>query len=76
MVKFIGNWMFVHRLCNDCKPVPAAINIKEITDISEYCNTRFGIHVRVSLKNESEISIEGDIIEVLTKFQEHLLSSN
>lgn len=76
MVKFIGNWMFVHRLCNDCKPVPAAINIKEITDISEYRNNRFGIHVRVSLKNESEISIEGDIIEVLAKFQEHLLSSN
>lgn len=76
MVKFIGNWMFANRFWNDSTPTPIAINLKEITNINECCSNIFGRHIRVSLKNENDIPIEGDIIEVFAKFQEHLLSSN
>lgn len=76
MVKFIGNWMFTNRLWNDSEPTPTVINLKEVTNINECCSNKFGKHVRVSLKNENDIPIEGDIIEVFAKFQEHLLSSN
>ena len=76
MVKFIGNWMFANRLWNDSKPTPIVINLKEVTNIDERYNDKFGKHIRISIKNENDIPIEGDIIEVFAKFQEHLLSSN
>lgn len=68
--------MFTNRLWNDSEPTPTVINLKEVTNINECYSNKFGKHVRVSLKNENDIPIEGDIIEVFAKFQEHLLSSN
>lgn len=76
MVKFIGNWMFANRLWNDSKPTPTVINLNEITNINEFISGKLGRHVRVSLKNNNDVPIEGNIIEVFAKFQEHLLSSN
>lgn len=76
MVKFIGNWMFANRLWNDSKPTPTVINLNEITNINEFISGKLGRHIRVSLKNNNDVLIEGNIIDVFAKFQEHLLSSN
>ena len=72
MVKFIANWMFVSRTWNDSIPSPAAINIQEITNIEEVIDTTRGPCVIIALKNGTVIPIEGDIIDVLAKFQEYL----
>ena len=72
MVKFISNWVFVSRTWNDSIPSPAAINIQEITHIEEVIDTTRGPCVIISLKNGTVIPIEGDIIDVLAKFQEYL----
>ena len=72
MVKFIENWMFANRLWNDSKPTPTVINLNEITNINEFISGKLGRHVRISLKNNNDIPIAGDIIEVFAKFQEHL----
>lgn len=74
MVKFIGYWMFASHIWSDAQPSPVAINTREISKITEMNNERFGMHIAIHLKNGTIIPIEGDIIDVLAKFQEHLIN--
>ena len=74
MVKFINNWMFASQMWSNAEPSPVAINVREINNITEMRNKQFGAHVIVLLKNGTAIPIEGNIIDVLAKFQEHLIN--
>lgn len=74
MVKFIEYWMFASHLWNDAAPTPVAINVREIDHIDEQQNEKFGVHVTIHMKNERCIPIEGNIIDVLAKFQDHLIN--
>ena len=72
MVKFIGNWMFASHLWQDAEPSPITINLREINCITECCNESFKNHVVIYMKNNMQIPIDGDIIEILATFQKHL----
>lgn len=64
--------MFVNHLWKDAQPSPVAINVREISHITESHDDQLGTHVMVYLKNKDCIPIEGDIIEILGAFQKHL----
>ena len=72
MVKFINNWMFAQHRWKDEESTPVTINIRKIVKITEIRNTQYGDYVAVFTDDEELIPIEGNIIEVLAKFQEHL----
>lgn len=72
MVKFIGYWMFASHLWQDAEPSPITINLREINCITECYNELFKNHVVIYMKNNTQIPIEGNIIEILAAFQKHL----
>lgn len=74
MVRFIDNWMFASHIWKDAKPSPVAINVRHILLIDEQEDHIFGKHVVITTMENTEIPIEGDIIEVLAEFQKYLVN--
>lgn len=75
MIKFIGNWMFTSHIFHDAEPSPVAINMRDVSYIDEQIDDIHGKHVIICLNNETQIPIEGDTIEILAAFQNHLLET-
>ena len=74
MVKFIGYWMFASHIWNDASPTPVTINLREVQKIEQISVPSLGGEIAaIYLKNNmNPIPIEGDIVEILAKFQKHL----
>lgn len=71
-MKIIKNWLFINHLWHDAEPCPVAINLNNVTQITEEYDSNFGIHVVICTNDHKSIPVEGEIIEILALLQNHL----
>ena len=71
-MKIIKNWLFINHLWHDAEPCPTVINLNNVTQITEECDGKLGIHVVIYTTDQKQIPVEGELIEVLALLQNHL----
>ena len=72
-MKIIKNWLFINHLWLDAKPCPIALNLNNVTQITEECDREFGgNHVVIYTNDGKSVPVEGELIEVLALLQDHL----
>lgn len=71
-MKITKNWLFIDRLWYDAEPCPVAINLNNVTQITEECDNKFGTHVVIHTNDHKSTPVKGELIEILTLLQNHL----
>lgn len=71
-MKIIKNWLFINHIWQDAEPSPIAININNICQITEECNSALGTHVVIHTNDHNSNPVEGDIVDILALLQNHL----
>ena len=72
-MKIICNWLFINHLWIDAKPCPVALNLNNITQITEECDKELGgVHVVIHTNDGKSIPVEGNLIDILAELQNHL----
>ena len=57
------------------KSCSTAINLNNVTQITEEVDSKFGTHVAIYTNDRIEIPIEGELIEILALLQNHLYNN-
>ena len=71
-MKIIKNWLFVNHLWHDAEPCPVAINLNNVTQITEEIDDDFDVHVVIHTNDHKVTPIEGELVEILALLQNHL----
>lgn len=71
-MKIINNWLFINHLWRDAEPCPVAINLNNVTQITEECDKDLGTHVVIFTSDNISTPVEGELIEVLATLQNYL----
>lgn len=71
-MKIICNWLFINRLWHDAEPCSVAINLNNVTQITEEWNSKFGTHIVIHTNDHKSIPIEGNLIDILAELQNYL----
>ena len=71
-MKIIKNWLFINHLWHDAEPCPVVINLNNVTQITEECDSNLGIHVVIHTNDHKSTPVEGELIEILALLQNHL----
>ena len=71
-MKIICNWLFINHLWHDSEPCSVAINLNNVTQITEEYDDQFGMHVVLHTNDHKSIPVEGNLIDVLAELQSYL----
>ena len=71
-MKIVNNWLFINRLWYDAEPCPVAINLNNVTQITEEDDNKFGPYVVIHTNDHKSTPVEGNLIDTLAELQNHL----
>ena len=73
-MKIICNWLFINHIWHDAEPCPVAINLNNVTQITEEYDNQFETCVVIHTSDHKSIPVEGNLIDVLAEIQNYLFN--